>query len=665
MKRLLPVIAFAISFVVPAVAGSPQTPSTAPQAAKTIAPGPTLTVEGIPEVPASLGSEVKRYTESRSAGLADWHPTRRELLITTRFGNTAQVHRVAMPGGARTQLTFFDEPIGGATYEPTSGKYFLFGRDTGGDEFSQIYRYDVADGAVTLLTDGGRSQNGGIRWSSAGNRMAFASTKRNGTDRDIYVMDPLQPQSARLVLEVSGGGFFAADWSPDDTKLLVQQYISVNKSDLFLVDVAAGTRTALTDPQAKISYGGGEFTRDGRSIVLTSDEGSEFSRLALLDIASRKVTPLVTDINWDVEGFDLSDDGKTVAFVTNEAGLSKLYLYDMDAKRHRAVQKLPVAVIGGLQWHRNSQELGFSAGSSRAPFDAYSLTASTGQVTRWTESELGGQVASQLSEATPIAWKTFDGRELSGFYYKPAARFTGKRPVIINIHGGPEGQSRPGFMGRSNYFLNELGVGIIFPNVRGSTGYGKTFVDLDNGLKRLDSVKDIGSLLDWIAVQPDLDASRVMVTGGSYGGYMTLAVATMYNDRIACAVDIVGVSNFNTFLKNTESYRRDLRRVEYGDERVPEIRDFFEKTAPLNNAQNITKPLFVIQGGNDPRVPRTEAEQMVAKVRGNGSPVWYLMASDEGHGFRKKPNVDYQFYATVLFVRQFLLGSGSTPTASR
>ena len=406
MKRLLTVVAFAISLVVPAIAGSPQAPSTPPQAAKAIAPGPTLVVEGIPEVPASLASEVKRYTESRSAGLADWHPTRRELLITTRFGNTAQVHRVAMAGGARTQLTFFDEPIGSATYEPTSGKYFLFGRDTGGDEFTQIYRYDVADGAVTLLTDGGRSQNGGIRWSSAGDRMAFASTKRNGADRDIYVMDPLEPQSARLVLEVSGGGFFAADWSPDDTKLLVQQYISVNKSDLFLVDVAAGTRTALTDPQAKVAYGGGEFTRDGRSLVLTSDEGSEFSRLVLLDIASRKVTPLVTDINWDVEAFDLSDDGKTVAFTTNEAGLSKLYLYDMDAKRYRPVQNLPVATIGGLEWHRNSQELGFSAGSSRAPFDVYSLTVSSGQVTRWTESELGGQIASQLSEATPIAWKS-------------------------------------------------------------------------------------------------------------------------------------------------------------------------------------------------------------------------------------------------------------------
>jgi dipeptidyl aminopeptidase/acylaminoacyl peptidase len=263
--------------------------------------------------------------------------------------------------------------------------------------------------------------------------------------------------------------------------------------------------------------------------------------------------------------------------------------------------------------------------------------------------------AAELAEPRLIRWPSFDGREITGFYYRPPARFTGKRPVIINIHGGPEGQSRPGFLGRSNYFLNELGVAVIYPNVRGSTGYGKSFVKLDNGMKRYDSVKDIGALLDWIARQPELDASRVMVTGGSYGGFMTLAVATTYNDRICCSLDVVGISNFNTFLKNTEAYRRDLRRVEYGDERVPEMASFFERTAPLNNAGNITRPLFVVQGGNDPRVPRTEAEQMVARVKRNGSPVWYLMAKDEGHGFRKKANVDYQFYATVMFIRQHLL----------
>jgi dipeptidyl aminopeptidase/acylaminoacyl peptidase len=259
-----------------------------------------------------------------------------------------------------------------------------------------------------------------------------------------------------------------------------------------------------------------------------------------------------------------------------------------------------------------------------------------------------------------VKWKSFDGREISGFYYRPAARFTGKRPVIINIHGGPEGQARPSFLGRTNYYLNELGVAVIYPNVRGSLGYGKSFVKLDNGMRREDSVKDIGALLDWVTTQPELDASRVLVTGGSYGGYMTLASATHYNDRICCSVDVVGISNFNTFLKNTESYRRDLRRVEYGDEREPAMRDFFERIAPINNAAKITKPLFVIQGANDPRVPRTEAEQMVATVKRNGSPVWYMMAKDEGHGFRKKINADYQFYATVMFVQRHLLRDAAT-----
>jgi dipeptidyl aminopeptidase/acylaminoacyl peptidase len=240
--------------------------------------------------------------------------------------------------------------------------------------------------------------------------------------------------------------------------------------------------------------------------------------------------------------------------------------------------------------------------------------------------------------------------------YRPPSKFTGKRPVLINIHGGPEGQSVPRFLGRSNYFLNELGVAVILPNVRGSTGYGKTFVKLDNGMKRLDSVKDIGALLDWIATQPGLDADRVMVTGGSYGGYMTLATAVEYNDRIRCSLASVGISNFNTFLKNTESYRRDLRRVEYGDERVPEMREFFEKTAPLNNGSKITRPLFIVQGANDPRVPATEAQQMVDTVRKNGTTVWYLLGKDEGHGFRKKQNIDFEFYATVMFMREYLLG---------
>jgi dipeptidyl aminopeptidase/acylaminoacyl peptidase len=339
----------------------------------------------------------------------------------------------------------------------------------------------------------------------------------------------------------------------------------------------------------------------------------------------------------------------------NEAGVSKLYLLNTAAREAKPQAGIPVGVIGNLKWHENNRDLAFSLDSARSALDVYSLDATSGEVSRWTESELGGLNPQELAEPELIRWKSFDGREITGFYFRPPAQFTGKRPMIIDIHGGPEGQMRPGFLGRRNYFLNEMSVAIIFPNVRGSSGYGKSFLKLDNGLLREDSVRDIGALLDWIAEQPELDASRVMVTGGSYGGYMTLAVAMHYADRIRCALDVVGISHFGTFLKNTEDYRRDLRRVEYGDERDPEMAAFFDRISPLNGAERITKPLFVVQGGNDPRVPLSEAEQIVARVKQEGTPVWYLMARDEGHGFRKKNNQDFQFYATVLFVREFLL----------
>jgi dipeptidyl aminopeptidase/acylaminoacyl peptidase len=648
-----PVIALAVALLLPFGVDA--------QPAAVIAPAENLVVDGVPQIPAKLAADVRRYTESRSAGFSDWHPVRRELLISTRFGNTAQIHRVATPLGARTQLTFFDEPIGGASYEPTQGRYFVFSRDIGGNEFGQIYRYDLANGAVTLLTDGGRSQNGGVRWSTRGDRVAYSSTRRNGSDRDIYIMDPLNPASGKLLLEVKGGGWGASDWSPDDRQLLVREYLSVNQSRQYLVDVASGRRSLLLgDERDTVAYGNARFSRDGRGVYLTTDVGSEFQRLAYVDLGTRRVTPLTASINWDIDGFDLSDDGRTIAFVANEAGVSRLYLLDTRSRQIRPVPNLPIGNIGAARWHTRLPLLGFTVSSARSPSDVYSLDARTGAVTRWTESELGGLVASDLVEPSLIRWRSFDGREITGFYYRPPRRFTGKRPVIINIHGGPEGQYQPGFLGRSNYYLNELGVALIYPNVRGSTGYGKAFVNLDNGMKREDSVRDIGALLDWIPQQPELDASRVMVTGGSYGGYMTLAVATNYNDRICCALDVVGISNFNTFLKNTESYRRDLRRVEYGDERDPQMHAFFERIAPLNNAAKISRPLFVVQGGNDPRVPYTEAEQMVARVKQNGNPVWYLKAKDEGHGFRKKNNVDYQFYSTVEFVRRFLLGVAPT-----
>jgi len=622
-----------------------------------IAPGDNLVVEGVPTIPASIADEVRRYTEFRTAGLASWHPVRREMLIGTRFGDTPQVHMVRTPLGARTQLTFFPERVGGANFRPKTGDYFVFSKDIGGNEFFQLYRYDMSSGDVTLLTDG-KSRNIGSVWSHGGEWLAYGSTRRNGKDVDIFLVNPADPKTTRSLLQLEGGGGGALDFSPDAKWLLVAEGVSANESYLWLADTQTGEKTLVTPKGGaeKIHYGGGQFSKDGRGFYTTTDKDSEFHRLAYVDLATKQHAYLTDHIKWDVDDFALSPDGKTIAFVTNEDGIGRLHLMDAKSRKKRKAPDLPSGLIGGLDWHENSRDLGFGFTSARSAADVYSLDVQTGKVERWTESETGGLNVSNLPDPQLVRWQSFDGKQISGFLYTPpAGKFNGPRPVIINIHGGPEGQSRPGFLGRNNYFLNEMGVAIVYPNVRGSTGYGKTFLALDNGFKREDTYKDIGALLDWIKTQPQLDASRVMVTGGSYGGHMAFAIATLYSDRIRASLPVVGISNLVSFLERTEAYRRDLRRVEYGDERDPKMREFMLKTAPLNNAKNITKPIFVVQGGNDPRVPLNEAEQMVKTVRQNNTPVWYLMAKDEGHGFAKKKNQDFQFYATIMFVRENLL----------
>ena len=623
---------------------------------ESLAPGDNLVVEGIPAIPASIADDVARYTEFRTASIASWHPTRREMLISTRFGDTNQVHLVKMPGGARTQLTFSRERAGGASYRPKTGEFFVFNKDIGGNEFFQYYRYNFADGTITLLTDG-KSRNTGWNWSNAGDRAVYTSTRRNGRDTDLYIIDPSDPKSDRLLLQLEGGGWGVSDWSTGDHELLLTEFVSANESYAWIVDIATGTKKLLTSREGgeKIAYGGGRFRHDGQGLYITTDKDSEFARLAYFDRATTGHTYLTNHIKWDVDSIQLSPDGKTIAFVTNEEGVGRLRLLDTVSGKEKPAPKLPLGIVSGIRWHENGRDLGFNLSSARSAADVYSLDVRTGKIDRWTESETGGINTSNFSEAELVRWKTFDGRDISGFLYMPPARFTGPRPVVINIHGGPEGQSRPGFLGRSNYYLNELGVAMLYPNVRGSSGFGKTFLKLDNGFLREDTYKDIGALLDWIATQSRLDGKHVMVTGGSYGGHMAFAVATLYNDRISASLPVVGISNLVSFLERTESYRRDLRRMEYGDERDPKMREFMLRTAPLNHATKISKPIFVVQGGNDPRVPLNEAEQMVKTVRANKGPVWYLMAKDEGHGFNKKKNQDFQFYATVMFMKEYLL----------
>jgi dipeptidyl aminopeptidase/acylaminoacyl peptidase len=585
----------------------------------TIPVGENLTVEGIPPLPAGLVAEVRAYTEARGAGLAAWHPLRNEMLITTRFGNSNQFHYVKFPGGDRRQLTFFEEPVGGASFEPKEGRYFLFTKDVGGNEFAQLYRFDVATGKATLLTDGKRSQNGGMVWSRSKDRIAYASTARNGKDRDIRVMDPLDPATDKVVAENVGGGWGVSDWSPDDRQLVLTEGLSVNESRIHLLDLRTGVRTRLL-PKAdeRTTYRAVAFTTDGKGLYLLSNSGSEFNRLCLYDLASGRLKTLTADIPWDVSGTEMSDDGAYLAFTTNENGASKAYILTTATGKYAPVRDLPMGQVGGLRWTTDGSTLGLTLSSHASTSDVYAYERTTGKLTRWTESELGGMDGSALQAPELITWPSFDKLPISGYLYRPPARFTGKRPVIIAIHGGPEGQARPSFSSTNQLWLDKLGAAVIWPNVRGSSGYGKHYMALDNGRKREDSVRDIGALLDWIATQPDLDASRVAVQGGSYGGYMVLASAVHYSDRLKAAVDVVGISNFVTFLENTQEYRRDLRRAEYGDERDPEMRAFLEAIAPLKHVEKINVPMLVVQGENDPRVPVSEAVQIVEALRARG-----------------------------------------------
>jgi len=616
-----------------------------------------VVLEQVPEVPVELVDQLNRYQAVRSAGFNDWTADGQGIYITTRFGDVSQVHRVDMPGGARRQLTFFREPAGGVSQRPGHTE-FSYRMDKGGSEFYQLFLYDLETGDHRRLTDG-ESRNGAALWSRDGTQLAYQSTRRNGSSNDVWLMDPDDTGGARLALESPDGTWWGpADWSPDNSRLVIMNYVSVTDSRLHLLDVETGELSHLAgggDEPASYSGITPTFSGDGSGIFMATDADGNFRRLIYLDLASGERRVVTGDISWDVEGFALSDDGTRAAFSVNRGGRSDLYLLDPESLAFEPVDGLPSGVMFGLEFSPDGSRLAMTLNTPKTPSDVFALDMETRALTRWTYSEVGGLNTDLFVEPELVEFESFDGRMIPAFVYRP--RGDGPHPVIVSIHGGPEGQYRPFFSSTFQLWVNEIEAAVIAPNVRGSAGYGRENVMLDNGMKREDSVKDIGALLDWIAAQPDLDENRVAVYGGSYGGDMGLASAVHYTDRLTAAVDIVGISNFVTFLENTQSYRRDLRRPEYGDERDTEMRAFLEAISPNNHSDKITIPLFVAQGENDPRVPVTESEQIVKAVRANGHDVWYMNALNEGHGFRKKENRDLFSQITVMFLQQYLTGA--------
>ena len=632
-----------------------------------VVPNPNLIkVEGIPPIPAALAARTALYTEFRPRSLASWHPAKRELVVATRATNTAQLFAVRTPLGPLVQLTDFAEPVRFGMWWPSKPDVLVFVRDAGGNEQRQLYRLDPKAREPVLLTDPAR-RNGLAAITRARDRLLITSTdvdqtsgSRENPTLDLTLVDPLAPGRTVRIATLPGTGWGNFSFSFDDRRLAMTEYKSITESYVWVMDVKTGERrrvlpapgapTGTTMASREIN-----FSRDGKGLFLTTDRDGEFQRASYLDLASGRLRSFGPS-NRDVDQLVLAPDGRTIAMITNEGGRSELRLYDARTLKELPQPVVPVGTVGDIQWHHDAGALAFALDTAQTPGDVYVLDRASNAVTRWTQSTVPGLDASAFRSPQPIRWTSFDGREIAGFIVRPPAEL---RRAPSGARPDPRRPGKPGAPGLSGPL--ELH--------RRPTGHR----DHRAQCPRVDRLRQVIRLAGQRREArglgaghrraPRLDRARNPTStpigssscGGSYGGYMSLAVATSYPERIAGSIDMVGIANFVTFLERTESYRRDLRRAEYGDERDPAMRDFLTRISPVNNAAKIARPLFVAHGRNDPRVPYTEAEQIVETVRRNGTPVWYLLADNEGHGFAKKENADFHFYAIIRFLQETVL----------
>jgi dipeptidyl aminopeptidase/acylaminoacyl peptidase len=625
----------------------------APAGALTRVERGNLIFDNIPEPAAGISEKLDAYLGARQATPLGFSP-KGQLLITTRFGEAEQLHLVERPAGERRQLTFLREPVTQAAFSPDPGRSaFVYLADVGGNENTQLYYQRLGEPAAKLLTDG-KSQNGGAIWSNAGREVAFFSTARDGVSHDIDIVDPDSGSLPRLVVTGDGADWYPLDWSPDDRKLLVLKSLSVSEAYLYVVDVYTGQRREVEPSSAKVGISGAKFSRDGQGVYLISDRDGEYAQLRYVNLFTGDKTIISGRLTSDIEDLAISRDGHYLAYVSNEAGAGKLNVLDLRTHQDLIPPRLPVAgIIGSLSFDAGGNRLAFGFAAPNQPGDAFVFDIAANHLEAWTHSEAGAVNLVKFVTPRLTQLPTFDRtdgqvRQVPMYVYEPAA--PGPHPVLIVLHGGPESQFRPGFDPWLQYVVNELGFAVLAPNVRGSSGYGKSYLALDNGMLREDAVKDVGALLVWLRLQKAYDAKHVVVSGGSYGGYLTLATLVNFSDRVRGGVDVSGFADFVSFLTNTAPYRQNQRRAEYGDERDPDMRAFLRRISPLTNADRITKPLLIVHGKNDPRVPLSEAEQIVNRVRAKGGEVWYLQAADEGHGFRKKQNRDVYYRTFAQFL---------------
>lgn len=603
---------------------------------------------------------IQQYLSIRSASSPTLSPDGKRLAYLTNVSGTSQVWMLDLPNGAPKQITDYDDNVSFVRWSP-AGNGLVFGKARGGDENTQFFWMSSDGSQIKELTNNPKVRHNFGDWSEDGAKIYYASNKRDRNFFDIYSMNVADGKE-ELIYRQDGNNDFAAA-SKNGSRIIISRSgteLSLD-NNLYLVDAKTKKETLLTPHADASEFDDAEFLPDGDSIVLSANKDREFASLAQIENlrpdAQNKMFYVDKPANWDVQGIKVSPRGDLLAYTVNREGFSELYLRKIETGGKPLISnlrfkseavKLPAqGVVGGLTFSNDGGKLAFTFNSAKYNSDIWLYDLKTKTLTQATKSSRSDIPQDSFVEPQLIKYKTFDGRQIPAWYYKPeriiakgenisiGIRPTQNLPVIVSVHGGPEGQERPGFNPLYQYYLSR-GYAILATNVRGSTGYGKTFTHLDDVRKREDSVKDLAYAVEWLKKSGGADPKRIAVMGGSYGGYMTMAAITLYPELWAAAVNTVGIVNWETFLKNTSGYRRRQREVEYG--RLDKDIDFLRKISPIAKVDKIKTPLFVIHGRNDPRVPYTEAEQIVKLLRDRGAIVEYKLFDDEGHGISKLKN---------------------------
>jgi dipeptidyl aminopeptidase/acylaminoacyl peptidase len=606
--------------------------------------------------------DIERYLNVRSAHGASVGPDGDRLAFLMDTTGVPQVWTLDAPGGWPEQRTFFDDRVTFAAWSPERPE-LLVGRDRGGDEREAFYRLDVADGSITDLTEHPDAKHWFGGWRPDGEQFAFASNRRDHAVFDVYVQDRDATGADAVRVHEGDGWLSVSGWSPDGDRLLLTESHSSFDQDLYVLDVETGDRRHLTPHEGDVRYLSAAWGPEGEGVYLATDRDADTLSLARIDLATgecSRVTaadpdgegdgPLADDA-WNVDGVAVDEDSRRLVYSRNVDGYTELGVGELVAPGrldHFPSPDLPPSVAGGVSFGPDGDRFALTVTRSDDTANVYVVDVTTGDAERWTRASTAGIPRDTFVAPELVRYPSFDGREIPAFFSLPETDTGhGETPVVVDVHGGPESQRRPSF-GRVKQYLLSRGYAVFEPNVRGSTGYGKAYTHLDDVERRMDAVADLKAGVDWLHDHPAVDPDRIAVMGASYGGFMTLAALTEYPDVWAAGVDIVGIANFVTFLENTGDWRRQLREAEYGS--LEDDREFLESISPVTHVDEITAPLFVLHGENDPRVPVSEAHRIVEGAREAGVPVRELVFEDEGHGFTKLENRIEAYAAIVEFL---------------